>query len=142
MNYNRVTLMGRITRDVELRYLPNQMPCVDIGLAINHKFKDKEEVCFVDVTFFNKQAETIAQYMTKGSPILIDGRLKLDSWEDQNGNKRQKMKVVGERFTFVGGKQGEGQQSASPIQHGPGYPGTPQNQPPPQVEPSGDDIPF
>ena len=133
-SFNKVILMGNITRDVELRYLPNQTPCVDLGLAMNHKYKDKEDVCFVDVTFFGKQAETLAQYMSKGKPIMVEGRLQLDQWEDQNGNKRSKHKIFGERFTFV-----DAPQQQAPTNTGYSHP--PQHQAPPATTPMNNDAP-
>src|SRR5438034_7037179 len=111
-NYNKVILMGNLTRDPQLKYLPSQMAVVDFGMAINRKFRtaqgeDREEVCFVDCSSFGKQAEVINQYIQKGKPIFIEGRLKYDTWEDKNGGgKRSKLAVVVERFEFVGGKDG------------------------------------
>lgn len=111
-SFNRVILMGNLTRDPELRYLPSNMAVCDIGLATNRRFKDKdgnqrEEVCFVDVTAFGRQAEVIKQYMSKGRPILIEGRLRYDSWTGQDGQKRSKLGVIVENFQFVGSR-GEG----------------------------------
>ncbi|MBC8105934.1 MAG: single-stranded DNA-binding protein [Anaerolineae bacterium] len=113
-SYNKIIMMGNLTRDPQLKYLPNQTPLVEFGLASNRKFKlasgeDREEVCFVDCTAFGKQAEVINQYFTKGKPIFIDGRLKYDSWEDkQGGGKRSKLSIVIDRFEFVGGRDGAG----------------------------------
>lgn len=113
-SYNKVIMMGNLTRDPQLKYLPNQTPLVEFGLASNRRFKmangeDREEVCFVDCTAFGKQAEVINQYFTKGKPIFIDGRLKYDSWEDkQGGGKRSKLSIVIDRFEFVGGRDGAG----------------------------------
>ncbi len=107
--YNKVILMGNLTRDPALKYLPSQTAVVEFGLAMNRKWKsqdgqDREEVCFVDCSAFGKTAETINQYFTKGKPIFIEGRLKYDSWEDkQGGGKRSKMTVVIETFSFIGG---------------------------------------
>ncbi len=107
--YNKVILMGNLTRDPQLRYLPaNNMPVVDFGLAMNRRWKtpqgeDRDETTFVDVSAFGKMAETINQYFTKGKPIFIEGRLKFDQWEDkQGGGKRSKLNVVAETFTFIG----------------------------------------
>jgi single-strand DNA-binding protein len=111
-SYNRVILMGNLTRDPQLRYLPNQTAVVDIGLAVNHKFRtangeDREEVCFIDCTAFGKQAEVINQYCQKGRPLLVEGRLKLDSWDDkQTGQKRSKHKVNIDNFQLLGSRDG------------------------------------
>ena len=109
-NFNRVMLMGNLTRDPQVKFLPSQMQVAEFGLACNRKFKtaageDREEVTFVDITAFGKQAELIAQYCTKGKPIFIEGRLKYDQWEDKNGGgKRTKLTVVVENFQFMGGR--------------------------------------
>ncbi|MCK4601082.1 MAG: single-stranded DNA-binding protein, partial [Phycisphaerae bacterium] len=110
-NYNKVILMGNLTRDPQLSYLPSQTPVVEIGLAVNRKWKGqdgqkREEACFVDCRAYGKQAEVMNQYLSKGRPILIEGRLQLSSWEDKEGNKRSKLRVVVERFQFLGGGQG------------------------------------
>jgi single-strand DNA-binding protein len=113
-SFNKVILMGNLTRDPQMKYLPSQTAVVEFGVACNRKFKtqsgeDKEEVTFVDCTSFGKQAEVINQYFTKGKPIFIEGRLKYDSWEDkQGGGKRHKITVVIENFQFVGGREGGG----------------------------------
>ena len=105
-SYNRVVLVGNLTRDVELRFTNNQTPVTDIGLAVNDRVKRQgewvDEATFVDITLWGRTAEIAAQYLSKGSPVLIEGRLKLDSWE-QDGQKRSKLKVVGERMTLLGG---------------------------------------
>ncbi len=114
-SFNKVMLMGNLTRDPQLKYLPSQMAVVEFGLACNRKFRtaageDREEVTFVDITSFGKQAEVINQYFTKGKPIFIEGRLKYDSWEDkQGGGKRHKLSVVVDNFQFIGGRDGGGE---------------------------------
>jgi single-strand DNA-binding protein len=111
-SYNRVILMGNLTRDPQLRYLPNQTAVVDIGLAVNHKYRtaageDREEVMFIDCTAFGKQAEVINQYCQKGRPLLVEGRLKLDTWDDkQTGQKRSKHKVTIDNFQLLGSRDG------------------------------------
>jgi single-strand DNA-binding protein len=113
-NYNKIILVGNLTRDPQLRYLPSQMAVVDIGLAVNHKFKtktgeDREEVLFIDCSAFGKQAEVINQYCQKGKQLLVEGRLKYDTWEDkQGGGKRSKHSVVIDNFQFLGGREGGG----------------------------------
>lgn len=106
-NFNKVMLMGNLTRDPELRYLPtNQTPVVEIGLAINRTWTaadgtKKEETTFVDCTAFGKTAELLAKYKKKGDPLFIEGRLKYDQWEAQDGTKRSKIRVVIENFQFL-----------------------------------------
>ncbi len=113
-SYNKVILLGNLTRDPELRYLPNsQTAVVDLGLATNRKWKGQDgsqhdETCFVDCTMFGKPAETINKYLKKGSPIFIEGRLTFDSWTSQDGTKRSKLKVTIENFQFIGGGQRSG----------------------------------
>ena len=107
-SYNKVFLMGNLTRDPQVKHLPSQMVVVEFGLAVNRKYKtadgvDKEEVAFVDCTAFGRQAETISQYCTKGKPIFVEGRLKFDTWDDRaGGGKRSKLTVVVENFQFLG----------------------------------------
>ncbi|MDP7290644.1 MAG: single-stranded DNA-binding protein, partial [Verrucomicrobiota bacterium] len=111
-SFNKVILMGNLTRDPELRYTSGGTAIAKLGLAVNRVWRDtegqqKEETTFVDVDAFGKQAETLGQYMQKGRPILIEGRLKLDQWEDKNtGQNRSRLGVVLERFTFIGGGAG------------------------------------
>ena len=113
-SFNKVILMGNLTRDPQMKYLPSQTAVVEFGLACNRKYRtqsgeDKEEVTFVDCTAFGRTGEVINQYFTKGKPIFIEGRLKYDSWEDkQGGGKRSKITVVIENFQFVGGRDGGG----------------------------------
>lgn len=118
---NIVIIRGNLTRDVELRYLPNGTAIGSFGVAVNRKWKDdagnqKEEVSFFDVDAWGKTAETIAQWFRKGSPILITGRLKQETWDDkQTGQKRSKVKIVLDRFEFCGETKGAG----AGVQHPP-----------------------
>lgn len=136
-SFNKVLLIGNLTREPELRYLPAGTAICKIGMAINSKFKGKdgqmkEEVTFVDVDCFGKTAENIGKYMRKGSPILIEGRLKLDTWDDKQTNqKRSKLGVVAETVQFLGSK-GERTESA------PTTPPTSADSPAPEE----DDVPF
>jgi single-strand DNA-binding protein len=113
-SYNKVLLMGNLTRDPQMKYLPSQTAVVEFGLACNRKFRtangeDREEVTFVDCTAFGKTGEVINQYFQKGKPIFIEGRLKYDQWEDkQGGGKRSKLSVVIDNFQFIGGRDGGG----------------------------------
>lgn len=114
-SFNRVILMGNMTRDVELRYTGSQLAVTDIGLAVNDKRKNQqgewiEEVTFVDITLWGRNAEIAAEYLSKGSPVLIEGRLKLDTWE-KDGKKNSKLKVVGEIIRMLGGRGGGGSRS-------------------------------
>lgn len=100
--------MGNLTRDVELRYTPSGHAVTDIGLAVNDRRKNQndewvEETTFVDVTLWGRTAEVASEYLSKGSPVFIEGRLKFDSWET-DGQKRSKLRVVGERMQMVGGR--------------------------------------
>ena len=115
-SFNKVILAGNLTRDPELRYSPKGTAIARLGIACNRKWKSetgelKEEVTFVDVDAFGKQAETIGQYLKKGRPILIEGRLRYDTWEDkQSGQKKSKLGVVLESFQFLdSGNRGEGE---------------------------------
>jgi single-strand DNA-binding protein len=109
-NVNKVLLIGNLTRDPELRFLPNQTAVAEFGLAVNRRWKtqageDREEVAFIDCSAFAKQAEVIAQWCKKGKPLFVEGRLKFDQWEDrQTQAKRSKLTVVVENFQFLGGK--------------------------------------
>ena len=113
-SFNKVVLVGNLTRDPELRYTPKGTAIAKIGLAVNRVWTNeagekKEEVTFVDVDVFGRTAENVGQYMRKGRPILIEGRLKLDQWDDkQTGQKKSKLGVVAETVQFLGGsKDGE-----------------------------------
>jgi single-strand DNA-binding protein len=106
-NFNRVLLIGNLTKDPELRYTPQGTGVVNLRLAVNRKFKDrnqelKEETCFITVVVWDKQAETCNQYLRKGSPVLIEGRLQSRSWEDNAGQKRNTIEVRAERVQFLG----------------------------------------
>lgn len=106
-SFNRVILMGNLTREVELRITANDTRVCDIGIAVNDRVKRGNEwvddVTFIDVTLWGRTAEIAAEYLSKGSPVFIEGRLKLDQWE-QDGQKRSKLKVVGERLQLLGAK--------------------------------------
>lgn len=107
-SYNKVLLIGNLTRDPEVRYTPKGTAIAQIGLAVNRQWtteagEQKEEVTFVDVEVWGRQAETAGQYLSKGRPVFIEGRLKLDQWDDkESGQKRSKLKVVAERVQFLG----------------------------------------
>jgi single-strand DNA-binding protein len=124
-SFNRVIVMGNLTRDVEVRYLQSGMAVADVGLAVNDRRKNQagewvEETTFVDVTLWGRTAEVAGEYLSKGSPILVEGRLKLDSWES-DGQKRTKLKVVGEKMQMVGGRGGGGGSSPNDQQSNSSY---------------------
>jgi single-strand DNA-binding protein len=110
-SYNRVILVGNLTRDPELRYIPSGTAVTDVGIAVNDRVKRGDqwvdEATFVDVTLWGRTAEIANEYLSKGSPVLIEGRLKLDRWEKE-GQKHSKLKVVGERLQMLGSKGGGG----------------------------------
>ncbi|WP_432800067.1 single-stranded DNA-binding protein [Poriferisphaera sp. WC338] len=165
-NLNKVMLMGNLTRDPEMRFLPNSnMAVVNFGLAINRTWYNKntnekqEETTFIDVEAFGKQAEILNQYVSKGRPIFIEGRLKLDQWQDQQGNNRSKIKIICEKFEFLGGRDQGGQGGGGGQRGGfnrggqgggydqqnnpsAGYGNQNAPGPAPQVEVDDDDIPF
>ncbi len=151
-SYNRIILVGNLTRDPELSYTPSNTAVCKFGIATNRKWKDgdgnqHEKVCFVDCTLFGRSGEVFKQYMSKGSPALVEGKLDFQTWTSQDGQKRSKHEVLVDNFQFLGGGQrsgggGEGGYAApagapagAPGQSsGPDY-----NEPPP---PSDDDMPF
>ena len=134
-SFNRVILVGNLTRDPQLSYTPSNTPVCEFGLATNRKWRDKdgnnkEDVCFVDITAYGRQAEVINQYMSKGRPILVEGRLRFSQWTNKEGQKRSKLDVIAENFTFLdsGGGGGQGarqngggqeQPAPAPDQEGP-----------------------
>ena len=111
-NFNKVILLGNLTRDVEIRHTQGGMAVAKMGMAINRKWtqngESKESTCFVDLTAFGRQAEVLDQYVGKGSPLFVEGRLEFSTWEGQDGNKRSKLEVVVENFQFVGAPRGAG----------------------------------
>jgi len=117
-SFNKVILMGNLTRDPELRYTPKGTAIAKVGLAVNRVWTNeagekKEEVTFVDVDIFGRTAENVGQYMRKGRPMLVEGRLKLDQWDDkQTGQKKSKLGVVAETVQFLGGAPGAGEAAA------------------------------
>ena len=111
-NYNRVILAGNLTRDPQLSYLPSNTPVVEFGMAINRRWKSqsgeqREDVTYVDIRAFGRQAETLNQYMNKGKPILVEGQLRFDQWEGKDGQKRSKLYVVVDNFQFLGAPSGD-----------------------------------
>ncbi len=118
-NLNKVFLMGNLTRDPQLSYLPSQTPVCEMGLAVNRRWngqdgQPREEVTFVDCVSYGRQAETLSKYLRKGKPVFIEGRLKLDQWEAQDGTKRSRMRVIVEGFQFIDSRPAGGGDSAAP----------------------------
>lgn len=112
-NLNKIMLMGNLTRDIELKHIPSGMAVANIGLAVNRKYKSKEgeakeETTFVDCEAWGRTAEVMQQYLAKGQPVFVEGRLKLDTWQDKDGGNRSKLKVVVESFEFLSGGKSDG----------------------------------
>jgi single-strand DNA-binding protein len=134
--FNKVILVGNLTRDCELRYLPSGSAVCTTGIATNRKFKNqqgeqKEEVCFIDITFFGRTAEIANQYLGRGKKVLVEGRLKLDQWTDQNGGKRSKHSVTVDNLQMLdsrGSNSGENNGYNQPTQQSGGYGNAPQQQ--------------
>jgi single-strand DNA-binding protein len=153
-SFNKVILVGNLTRDPELRYTPKGMAIAKIGLAVNRNWtseggEKKEEVTFVDVDIFGRTAENVAQYMKKGRPILIEGRLRLDQWDDkQTGQKRSRLGVVAETVQFLGSGGGgaagggDGGDSPAPRRSAPSAPAPSAPASEPDMPPPDDDVPF
>ena len=152
-SFNKVILVGNLTRDPEVRYTPKGTAIAKLGLAVSRSWRSetgelKEEVTFVDVDAFGKTAETIGQYFKKGKPILIEGRLRLDTWEDkQTQQKRSKLGVVLENFRFIetrgDGAQGDARRAsaAAPVAASAGA-AAPDLPPEPDMPANEDDVPF
>jgi single-strand DNA-binding protein len=152
-NLNRVLLIGNLTRDPEVRYTPKGTAVTEIGLAVNRVYsgedgEKKEETTFVDVTLWARQAEIAGQYLKKGRPVFIEGRLQLDTWDDkQTGQKRSRLRVVAESLQMLGSRQ-EGDVSSAPssaprrspsVSTPPARPAEPRD---PDLDAEPDDIPF
>jgi single-strand DNA-binding protein len=144
-NFNKVILLGNLTRDPQLSYLPSQTAVVDFGMAMNRTWtsqdgQKKEEVCFVDCRTFGKPAETINKYCKKGRPLMVEGRLTFDSWTGKDGQKHSRLRVTVESFQFISSATG-GQAGGN---QGGGESQIPANDAPMDSMPSGggDDIPF
>jgi len=148
-NFNKVMLMGNLTRDPQLSYLPSQTPVVEFGLAVNRKWtskegESKEEVCFVDCRAFSRLAENINKYMRKGRPIFVEGRLVYEQWTAQDGSKRSKHRIHVDNCQFLGGPVGGGAGAgAAGGEPGPDSQVEPDNSGPVKgAHPPADDIPF
>ena len=149
-NLNRVLLIGNLTRDPEVRYTPKGTAVADIGIAVNRIYsgedgEKKEEVTFVDVTLWGRQAEVAQEYLKKGRQVFIEGRLQLDSWDDkQTGQKRSRLRVVAENMQMLGSRGDSEAGSTAPGTQRRTTPPPPQRQTPkdPDLDAEPDDIPF
>jgi single-strand DNA-binding protein len=158
-NLNKVMIMGNLTRDPEIKYTPKGMAIAVFGVAVNRVWTNEagekqEEVTFIDIEMFGRKAEVVGEYFKKGKPIYVEGRLKLDSWEDKtSGQKKSKLKVVGETFEFLGSREGggggggggehEGHSESRPQSRPASKPAPPQKRPAdPDLDAPEDDIPF
>jgi len=147
-SFNKVILLGNLTRDPEVRYTPKGTAVTDLGLAVNRTYtadngEKREEVTFVDVTFWGRTAEVAGEYLKKGRPVFVEGRLQLDSWDDkQSGQKRSKLKVIGENMQMLGSPRGAGESGSD---EGDRSARGAKPAPPPKAAPSApddDEIPF
>lgn len=157
-NFNRVYLIGNLTRDPQLKFTQGGQQVAEFGLATNRQYRtqageNREETTFVEIVVWGRQAEICNEYLSKGRPVFIEGRLKLDQWETQDGQKRSKLHVVAERFQFLGargeggGSGGGGKPSQQPSQQQQSRPAPQRQEPPVQEGPPNDgmdldDIPF
>jgi single-strand DNA-binding protein len=153
---NKVMLLGNLTRDPELRYAPNGTPVANFGMAINRRYRQgeewREDVCYVDVVTFGRQAETVGEYLSKGNLAMIEGRLQWRSWETEDGQKRSKHEVVANNVQFMPRMQGDGAHAGSPSRRADSVSAPPSRDtyapprdmmPPPEMPtPEDDDIPF
>ncbi len=153
-SFNKVLLLGNLTRDPEVRYTPKGSAVADLGLAVNRQYtlesgEKREEVTFVDVTFWGRTAEVAGEYLKKGRSIFVEGRLQLDTWDDKtSGQKRSKLKVIGEMMQMLGSRPGGGggggggdvEESGSSSRPSRGTSAPPPRNPP--AEPDDDEIPF
>ena len=149
-SFNKVILLGNLTRDPEVRYTPKGTAVTELGMAVNRVYtadngEKREETTFVDVTLWGRTAEIAGEYLKKGRPVLIEGRLQLDTWDDkQSGQKRSKLKVVGEGLQLIGGRPGGGGGGGGDEESS-GAPRSSKTAPPPKAGPSApddDEIPF
>jgi single-strand DNA-binding protein len=146
-SFNKVMLLGNLTRDPEVKYTPKGSAVADIGLAVNRTYttdggEKREETTFVDVTMWGRQAEIAGEYLKKGRPLFVEGRLQLDTWDDkQTGQKRSKMRVVCENFQMLGSRDGGGESGGGGGRSSGGG-SRPAKSAPAAEESSDDDIPF
>ena len=149
-SFNKVILLGNLTRDPEVRYTPKGTAVTELGMAVNRVYtaengEKREETTFVDITLWGRTAEIAGEYLKKGRPVFIEGRLQLDTWDDkQSGQKRSKLKVVGEGLQLIGSRPGGGGGGGAD-EEGSSAPRSSKSTPPPKAAPSApddDEIPF
>ena len=148
--YNKVILIGNLTRDIELRYTPNGTAVAKVGIASNRSFTDpvtkekKQEVMFIDITIFGRAAETANQYLKKGSQILVEGRLSFNQWTDNTGQKRSKHEIIAESVKFLGGGSANNQTQTAQNPQPQTQQANPQTQPSqsPEMDINEENIPF
>src|ERR1700681_664486 len=144
-SFNKVILLGNLTRDPEIRYTPKGSAVCDLGLAVNRQYtlesgEKREEVTYVDVVLWARLAEIAGEYLKKGRPVFIEGRLQLDTWDDkQSGQKRSKLKVVGEGLQLIGSRRGGGGGGGGGDEEASGAPRASKSTPPPKAAPSAPD---
>ncbi len=147
-SFNKVILLGNLTRDPEVRYTPKGSAVADLGIAVNRQYtlengEKREEVTFVDVTFWGRTAEVAGEYLKKGRPVFIEGRLQLDTWDDkQSGQKRSKLKVIGETMQMLGSRGGAADTGDEGDRPSRSAKPTAAPKPPGPSEPDDDEIPF
>lgn len=150
-SFNKVILLGNLTRDPEVRYTPKGTAVTELGMAVNRVYtaengEKREETTFVDVTLWGRTAEIAGEYLKKGRPVFIEGRLQLDTWDDKtSGQKRSKLKVVGEGLQLIGSRPGGGGGSSGGDEEGSSASRPSKSAPPPKAAPSApddDEIPF
>ncbi len=151
---NKILLIGRLTKDPELRYTPGGMAVAQLRMAVNHTYRSKEEkkeeVLYIDVSVFGRGAETVKKYVTKGRELFIEGRLQQNDWTDKQGQKRTTMRVVADNFQFIGSGQGggrpqqtdDGEQGGPPAESFDGGGGGAARQDGPPAQAQEDDLPF
>src|SRR6187455_2036076 len=149
---NKVMLIGNLTRDPEIKYTPKGTAIADIGLAVNRNYttesgEKREEVTFIDVTLWGRVAEIVGEYCKKGRPLFVEGRLQLDTWDDKaTGQKRSKLKIVGENIQLLGGGEGGGSAPSGESRSAPQQRRAPAAPPRPPADPDldvqADDVPF
>jgi single-strand DNA-binding protein len=147
-SFNKVILLGNLTRDPEVRYTPKGSAVCDLGIAVNRVYtteggERREEVTFVDVVLWARLAEIAGEYLRKGRPIFIEGRLQMDSWDDkQTGQRRTKLRVVGESMQLLGGRPGAGASESAEEDRSAGNKASAPPKPAMRAEPDDDEIPF
>src|SRR5213082_2746584 len=147
-NLNKVLLLGNVTRDPEVRYTPKGSAVCDLGIAVNRAYttdsgERREEVTYVDVVLWARLAEIAGEYLKKGRPVFIEGRLQMDSWDDkQTGQKRTRLRVVGESMQLLGGRPGGGAGESAEEDRSAGSKTTAPPKPTKSAEPDDDEIPF